>query len=200
LRSLSIRRAAFGKEHLLVAASLNNLGLAYANMGRAREAQKAFEEGLAIHERVPGGGQHHQLVALLGNFGLLMMKTDPERSLKFFRRALQLNESAWGTDHPLNGLILMNMGKALLQQEKFGQAVPHLQRALKIREMNHQSPLEVGLTQFALGKALWGSGLDRAKGKKMVASAKESFARATSEENVKATDRWLATHSEPNRW
>ena len=72
--------------------------------------------------------------------------------------------------YPLKGL-----GAVLVEQGHFPEAVEKLERALKLATAEAGLPSEVGEIQFALARALWGEGKDRARALSLAAKAKENY-------------------------
>ena len=68
----------YGKEHPKAATSLVMLGVAIDSQGRIHEAEKLYQQGLAIHERVYGGVHMRigQVVNYLGMNALKQAKLD----------------------------------------------------------------------------------------------------------------------------
>ena len=84
---------------------------------------------------------------------------------------------------------------------QYREALPNLERAARIREAKENSPNRKGEVHFALGRALWGSGQDRARALAMVERARDEF-RANpptpaTQRELADIELWLASRSDP---
>jgi hypothetical protein len=71
-----------------------------------------------------------------------------------FQRAPDIWRRA-GSDPEFVAYALTGLGRSLLGQDRFGSAVPPLERALAIRIEKQAAPKLTGETRFALARALW---------------------------------------------
>ncbi|GHO90358.1 tetratricopeptide repeat protein [Reticulibacter mediterranei] len=124
----------FGPEHLLVAVSLNNLGLLYWEQGQYEQAEPSLQQALHIWEKILG--PHHPEIALpLNNLGLLYSKQGQyEQAESLLQRALHIRELTLSLEHPLVATSLNNLAILFWQQGKYERVEPLLQRALHIWE------------------------------------------------------------------
>ncbi|MGH1347179.1 MAG: serine/threonine-protein kinase [Nannocystales bacterium] len=136
LRALELARAfaknSPDKDRLEVTAALHE--------GAIRVTQGDMEKALMLHGQVRAywtgraGGQS-QLAASLLDIGSIYASTGrADEALELQRQAVALNETAYGSDHPLIANALRELGNTLSTLERFDEAKVELERALKIQE------------------------------------------------------------------
>ncbi len=161
-RALAIWEAALGKNHPLVAQSLNNLANLYRAQGNVGRAEPLHERALAIRE----AKNHPDVADSLNNLGNLYWEQGLYgRAEPLLERALALREAALGKNHRNVADSLNNLGNLYWEQGLYGRAEPFFKRALAIREAalgkNHplvarslNSLALLRLAQHRLGAAL----------------------------------------------
>jgi hypothetical protein len=75
-------------------------------------------------------------------------------------------------------------------------AVVRLGQALRLRVATLTSPFELAETRFALARALWAAGTDRARARTLARWARDGYAASPRATKVQlpATNRWIAAH------
>ncbi len=123
-----------GRDHPLVASSLNNLAILYRDEGQYGRAAPLYERALAIREGAHG--KDHPLVAQsLNNLANLYSDQGQYgRAESLLERALAIREGAQGKDHPEVAALLNNLASLYSDEGQYGRAEPLLERALAIRE------------------------------------------------------------------
>lgn len=101
-----------------------NLGVALKGLGRLQEAADALQRSVALD------GQQHQAFQVLGD--VLLAANDVERAGGFYQEALRRNPGSAG--------VLLGLGKVLMQQGRYKQAVECLAQARK-QAPNHSECL-----------------------------------------------------------
>jgi tetratricopeptide (TPR) repeat protein len=123
--SLRVREAKADAALSDVADTSTFLGQSLYEQGRYRESVTAYDRAVQI--RADDGN-------LLNNLGLSVSQTAAyERAESLFRRALVLNERAYGTDDARIVSTLNNLANVLLAQNRFSDAAPLIERGLTIR-------------------------------------------------------------------
>ncbi len=126
------RRLFEGAAHAHLATTLANLGTLLHERGRLPEAERAFDEALAVGRAVYGA-EHPKLAATLNNLARLRLDqgryAEAEHGL---REALAMQEHALGPEHAETANTLDNLGQALVMQGRSAEAEPLYQRALAI--------------------------------------------------------------------
>lgn len=193
-RALEIRVLALGPDHLNVGTSHNNIGSLFLDKGNYDLAVEEYEQALAIWEPILGV-DHPDIGLILSNLGdVANRRGDYARALEVCERALAIEAPSLGEEHPDLAYNLTCSGEALLGLGRARQSLGPLSRALTLRENNDVNLAERGRTRFAVARALWATGGDRARSRKLATTAREDFAAAgahTAAEQA-AIDEWLA--------
>ncbi|MCP4732750.1 MAG: CHAT domain-containing protein [Bosea sp.] len=133
-KTLADAEKAHGPVHRDVAAVLNNLGHAYANLGQDAEAEPLYKRALAIFEKV-GGLDSADVSPTLNNLAALYQRQDRFADAEpLFRRALVISERSLGPGHPDTGRSLNNLATCYEKLGRHGDAEPLFRRALAIYE------------------------------------------------------------------
>ena len=175
--------------------SLSNISNVRAMQGKWDEAIKLAQQALDI--MIAAHGPTHPDVALgEQNLGELMLETGRAReALQLEQRAVEAYEKSVGKDTPALAESLTAIGKSQLALGSPRLALAPLERALVLREKN---PGAVGepSTRFALARALWLTGGDRGRARKLAAQAREGYAKAgnSKKKELGEVDAWLAKH------
>src|SRR6185437_12181064 len=99
----------------------------------------------------------------------------------------------FGADHRWTMIALSDLGKALLGEKKAREALPVLEKALRIRERSEPIVENVAETRFALARALWDTEQDRARALALAMAGREAYAKlAWHKKEVGEIDTWLA--------
>jgi tetratricopeptide (TPR) repeat protein len=127
-RALKIEEAIFGRDHLSVATTLNNLGLLLHTTGDYAAAEEFERQALAIREHALG--MDHPLVAVsLNNIaGLLRVRADDVGAEQLYRRALAIHEKT--LDNYDIAIDLDNLAQVVSPEE----AGPLYRRAIDLEE------------------------------------------------------------------
>jgi len=136
-KSIAIRERVLGRDHPVVAGSLNNLANAYSHLRQPERAREMLERALDIE--VSAYGPDHPEVALaLSNLGNLASDTgDLERAEELLSRSLHIREAVSGPNHPAVAHALTNLGLVLHQRGERSAAREYYERALAILEAKH---------------------------------------------------------------
>src|SRR5262249_21238002 len=110
-----------------------------------------------------------------------------------FRSALERIEGLLGSNHSWTAIVLYDLGKTLLEEQKPHQAIPMLERALRIREQSEPNLENVAETRFALARALWLADAERARALTLVTTARENYRKLPGgPKQAPEIDAWLA--------
>jgi tetratricopeptide (TPR) repeat protein len=194
-RALAIYEKQLGPHHPDVSLELDNIGLGLVSLARWEEAKTFVDRALAIREKTLDP-EHPVIAESLETLGrvLLRLKRSQE-ALPVFRRALAIEEKAFGPRSPGLTWTLTGLGMALIDLHESKRALAPLERAMAFVEAN--PPAKAPETRFALARALWETGGDRARAKKLAAQARDGFASRANVEHknrLAAVDAWLAQH------
>jgi eukaryotic-like serine/threonine-protein kinase len=138
----------------------------------------------------PSSPQLAQPLGMRGEcFEFLGRYAEAERDL---RAASELSEQWVGRDHPWTAIQLTALGKTLLAERRAREAVPILERALRIRVRSERNLDMVAEAQFALARARWEVGTDRAAALALAASALDGYRKAPGQARYAAqVEAWL---------
>ncbi|BBD62071.1 peptidase-like protein [Nostoc sp. HK-01] len=133
-QALDIREKVLGKEHPLVATSLNNLAELYRIQGEYQQAEPLYQRSLAIREKILGK-EHPDVATSLNNLAVLYDSQGKyQQAEPLYQRSLAIWEKVLGKEHPLVATNLNNLAELYRRQGKYQQAEPLYQRSLAIRE------------------------------------------------------------------
>ena len=173
LEAIALKRKVDGGDSADVAESMNTLAELYARRGELAKAIDMTDQARAIYDReygsdgiMSGRGYSNrcEYLSTLGRYG---------EALDSCQKALAIWEAALGTDHVWLGYALTGIGVALTGLQRPREAVAPLRRALDIRKRRDALAAARGETWFALARAEWDAGEDRAAARAAAATARE---------------------------
>ena len=130
--ALAMAEQAYGPEHPEVASILNNLGLAWNQLGKCKQAISYYERALAIFQQAYGP-EHPHVASILSNLGTGCYQLgDPEQAIGYYERALAIYKKAYGPENPGVASILNNLGLVWNQLGNPKQAIGYYEPALAI--------------------------------------------------------------------
>jgi tetratricopeptide (TPR) repeat protein len=136
-RALAIWEKVHGKEHPLVATSLNNIAELYRAKGAYEQALPLNVRALAIDEKVYGI-VHPDVANDLNNIAFLYYTQGAyEQALPLYGQALAIREKVLSKEDPLIAKSLNNLAELYRAQGMYEQAKPLYERALAIFEKVH---------------------------------------------------------------
>ncbi len=143
----------------LDARRLTALGLMRQRLGKYPEAQRYFEQALALLQKITPTVDMEVAEALNNLASVTDDQAHSAEALKFYEQALALQEKSLGADHPRVASVLNNIGLALLSLNEPVKAEAALRRALTIwiATFGAEHP-EVARTYNNLGLVLAESG------------------------------------------
>ena len=202
LEAIALKRKVDGGDSADVAESMNNLAELYARRGELVKAIDMTDKARAIYDREHGSdgimsgrgySNRCEYLSTLGRYG---------EALDSCQKALAILEAELGTDHVWLGYALTGIGVALTGLQRPREAVAPLRRALDIRKRRDALAAARGETWFALARAEWDAGEDRAAARAAAATARSEYAASPgAEAKVRAVDAWLAAHGgRASRW
>jgi len=150
-RVVAIHERTLGKEHPTTATSLSNLGNVLYLQGKFKESEGVHRRALAVREKVLGAG-HPDTATSMNNLANVLLRQDRDDLLSpsearvqaqlnlqsytetesLFRKALAVQESTLGPDHPATANTLNNLATYLDRRGKPEEAEPLQRRALDI--------------------------------------------------------------------
>jgi tetratricopeptide (TPR) repeat protein len=189
---VALKTAGEGADHPDVAISLNSYGTALHETGASQPGLEALERATTIMEKAYGGGYRYVGMTMSNQGEILNALSRQKEALPLFRKALDIVSADMDPKSGWLAFPLTGLGRSLLGLGRAREAVAPLERALAIRDRDETLPLPRGETRFALARALWESGGDRARALTLAASARDEYQRATkAAKNVVEIDAWL---------
>jgi len=133
-KALQIIQKVYGEQHLEIATYLNNLGLAWADLGDDRKAIQYHEQALAIWKKTYGE-QHPNVARSLDQLGASWkVLGDARKAIQYHEQALAIKKKTYGEQHPDVAISLTQLGgdwKILGDNRK---AIQYHEQALAIRK------------------------------------------------------------------
>src|SRR6202042_632701 len=122
-RVLSIRIAALGPEHPIVAHSYVNVATTYFSDGDARAARTYFEDALAIDSKAYGPDSLQSLGAISGLGLALRALGDHAAARASFERALEIATKAYGDRDPRIAELIDHLADLDRDERKYDSAL-----------------------------------------------------------------------------
>jgi len=189
--------AAYGAEHPMIARMELGLGTYYAFAQKLDDALAAFRRALAISEHL-FGPNHPEVAQALRKIAFTEIDRHPAEARDAFARAIDIIERATHRkDDPDLIPMLVGLGDAQLASGDPASAVATFERAFTVwgdsRTDEHLRPD----AEYGLARALWDSGGDKARAKKLAAQARDGYLANKGPWLPKADEvqQWLKKHS-----
>jgi tetratricopeptide (TPR) repeat protein len=179
---------------------LNNIGVTLQAKGNLPDAEASLRRALAIAEKAYGP-VHPEVETALVNLGdLLSAERRLDAAVAVYRRAAAISEKVVGPEHPHTAEDLGGLGIALLEEKRAAEALPVLERAVAIGERAQAEPVSLAKSRFALARALWQSGGDRARAVALARAAQKILETSGERQapDVEQINRWLAHARAPH--
>lgn len=131
-RALTWDRAHAGARSASVAGDLEALALIDQMDGKFAASTREYQTALQI--RIAAQGRLHPKVSEdLNQLGVnAYFESNPDAAVRYWRQNLALDERVLGPDHPDLALTLNSLGRVMIEQRKFREAIPLLSRSEKI--------------------------------------------------------------------
>jgi eukaryotic-like serine/threonine-protein kinase len=191
--ALALYEGTVGLRHPWVAEVYEDLARSHAQAGEREEALRVQQEAHALLEAALG--EHPRVAEALFARGSLRADAGHREDARHdWERSLLLWEHTRGKDHPALAWPLTHLAALDLEDGHAKLAVERLERALKVRGRKGLPPTLLADTQFALARALHGSGEDRTRAQELARKAKKTYEAAgpAGADAMAAIDRWLA--------
>jgi serine/threonine protein kinase/Tfp pilus assembly protein PilF len=156
-RSLALRRATFGPNHLEVARSEFTLAGLLRRLGEFDAARVHYERALAIRERTPGVEPKVLAGSINGLANLYLETGEYARARPLYERAIAMLERTAGPESPDLTTNLSNLGLLLQQTGDYAAAQPVLERvvAIESKTLGPDHPdlaADLGTLAYVLGE------------------------------------------------
>ncbi len=190
-RGVEIAQTKLPPDHPDLGSALAALGASLMLAGQLDEALSAHQRALVLQTKDAPGSQYeasaHAAVA-----DVLLLQHQLARAEPEYRTAIAQYEKAVGAQSGRLASPLHGLGELLLEAKRPREAVPVLERACALAA--GEGPLEHGQNCFALARALWESGGDRARALKLAQNARAELKDqpGAQKQELAKLERWLA--------
>jgi tetratricopeptide (TPR) repeat protein len=191
--------ATVGPDARVVTLAMMNEGEALSLDGRPADGLALLLRARADEERagrfVDEGFLRHRIADALRRLRRF------EEALAEDRAAAEVIQRAVGDGTRPLAWALTGIGEDLLALGRAPEAIAPLERALAVREGAPVVPAELGASRFALARALWEGGGDRARAVSLAVGARSALAPLAArhggwiQRSLDEVDRWLAAHA-----
>lgn len=194
-RAMAIKRASLPEDDPRVLSERNNLALLALLRGEATQARSELEALVGLFT-ASFGRKHVTVSRTLRNLAECWVRVgQPRRALPLVTEALEIDQAILPKEHFAFAYNWMGLGSAHLELKQYGPALEALERAARAAE--GMGGEERGAVHFLLGRALYESGKDPARG---VAEVRKALAALSDALGDAATTRekarvWLARHT-----
>ncbi len=156
-RKIAVQQRLYqGQDHPNLATSYDILAGILSRAGYLDKASQAFEESIAMRQRLEGESSPF-LAVTLGNYGWfhLFRRHDPVAAEPILRRSLTMAETFFPPDASLLAYQLIGIGRCRTLDADAATGEPLLRRALYIRQAAHgEKALSVSRVELFLGENL----------------------------------------------
>ena len=122
-KALAINERVFGPSHPSVASTLNELGNAAFWQSDYATAEAAFTRMGAIYRQVYGEKHHLYGIALSNLAGVYIERKQPAQAEQIYRKVIAIFTAAQGPEHLNTGIARIKLGRSLLRQGRYVEAV-----------------------------------------------------------------------------
>lgn len=121
--ALAIRERVFGPVHPSVASTLNDIALIALVRERYAEAESSYVRVIDIYRKTYNGKHYYIGIGLANLASVYMAKGENARAERGFREALAMYAQTLPATHLNVGISTIKLGRALLRQHKYSEAV-----------------------------------------------------------------------------
>ena len=146
-RALAIRERVYGPVHPSVASTVNEIGSIALAQDRYADAEVAFRRMLDIYHSIYGDKHYLLGIATSNLASVYNNQKDYPRAERMFREAVRRFTEAQGPDHLNTGIARIKLGRSLLRQRRFAEAVVETQAGYEI--LSKQASPALGFLQNA---------------------------------------------------
>jgi serine/threonine protein kinase len=193
-QGLTLKAKLLGPDNADVGGSEGNLGYVLRDAGRDAEALGHIEAAVAILSKELG--THHPALAveLYSRGQILNSLNRPKEARRSFEQALAIWDRELGASAPVRAYGLTGVGVSYLIENRPDYALPALEQALAVRIRQDVDPVDQAETVFALARALWGSGRELGRSRRLAQEARDAYAKASHKSETSTIDTWLQDH------
>ena len=149
------RRRIFGERHIETLASQSNIARIHSHLGNLDQAELIYVDVL---EKIRGvfGEDHYYVSGITQSLANVYLKKEYyDQAMRLYHQAVDYDNRLLAENHPKRAYALIGLGRTLLAQKKAEEALPHLEKALRLREASLPGDhVLVGECAQALGECL----------------------------------------------
>lgn len=193
MHSVEIETRAKGTNSPDAAAALNNIGVAYQVAGDLEQAANYYQRAVDSWSAIEV--EHPSAAATLSNYAEVLNDLGRhDEALGHALDASTLLDRLFDEDHPYKAFAANSLGEARLGKGEIDDAIPSLQRAIRIFENTDVDDMGLADARFALARALWES--DNPRARELISQAREDYASAgkRADKNAAQLDEWARAH------
>ena len=192
---LNLKQKLLGVDHPDVGLTNGNLAYVLKGMDRNDEALLYVERAIAI-EREKLGAQHPGLAFQYDTRGAILNALGrPAAARQSFQQAVGIWERELGPDDTTLASSLTGIGLSYLNEGNPLNAIEPLERATRIRAGRAADPVDQAQTYFDLARALWESGREQTRARRLADQARAAYEKAAMKKELAAVELWLRTRS-----
>ena len=152
--ALALNRRLFGENHEAVSANLANLALIVRERGDFDEAERLLEQALAVDRKLYGA-VHMNIGFDMNEIAVVLrLRGRPDSAIAVLRPTLAMTRQLQG-DQLATQTIIINLGRALDEAHRYGEAEQLLRGALaKLDTNNANAQLSIIPARVGLGRVL----------------------------------------------
>ncbi|XP_078345544.1 uncharacterized protein LOC144631047 [Oculina patagonica] len=133
-KALVIRKKIYGEEHADVAATYNNLGAVYHDLGQYNEAKEFYDKGLVIRKKICGE-KHADVAASYNNLGNVYRDFAQYNEAKEnYDKGLVINKTINGEEHADVAASYNNLGLVYVNLGQYNAGKEYHEKGLVIRK------------------------------------------------------------------
>ncbi len=158
-RILSIRQKHLGTQHLDVAQTLNDLGVAMGMQDQMSESEKLLKQALEIREQLAGHDSFPVAESLYNLSFNHMVPGQYQLAEPMMIESIRIKQHVLRPDHPSLTRSMRMLGWLYCKQKRFDEAMAQLQATLAMTQQNGEDSLDqTGRTLRAIGDCLQDQG------------------------------------------
>jgi tetratricopeptide (TPR) repeat protein len=194
IRAEQITTRAYGPEHPDLGDYLADQGAVLQAQGKLDLAEAALTRAVAIAEKAHGA-DNPQLAMVLTNLAIVQAgRGEHEAALAAYRRALAIFEHKLGAAHPSLAYPLAGIGGSLVELHRAAEAVPYLERAVRLRVEAKAPSALTAEVRYGLAQALATAPATRARARAEAQAALAGYVSAKDAAHAADVRAWLASH------
>jgi tetratricopeptide (TPR) repeat protein len=173
--AVSLKRKALPPNHPDLGISVSQVAAIDAYLGNGREALPRAQEAFEIFRSAYGSRSPILCGALDGRGAALRVLGRFEDSEKDLRSSVALATELYGPEHMLLADPLTELGRTLVAEGKYREAVPVLTSAVRLLERMNLSSPTLADARFPLAQARWALGDDRPAARALAVTALDTY-------------------------